>query len=96
MPGTSFGVIALLSTNASTRSSAMMRSFSGMALVISATACCRLSFGIPGKLASEMRIRAKFTSRSSSDTRVCASILTVPSAGFDVADAPGAAYDAAA
>jgi hypothetical protein len=39
---------------------------------------------------------AKFTRRSSSETRVCASILIVPSAGFEVADAFGAAYDAAA
>jgi hypothetical protein len=88
-PGTSFGLIVLLSTNARTRSSAMMRSFSGIALVISATVSLRFSFGRFGKFASTMRILAKLTSRSSSDTCVCASICNVPSEGLDVADAPG-------
>ena len=67
----------------------MMRSFSGIALVISATVSFRFSFGRLGKFAWVMRMLAKLTSRSSIDTRVWASIWRVPSEGLDVADAFG-------
>ena len=78
MPSTVFGTIWLLSILASTRSSAMMRSSSGMALSIWAVISRTWSFASDGKLASVIVIFWNFTRRSARATLVSASTFTVP------------------
>ena len=85
MPSTFFGTIGLLSTLASTRSSAITRSSSGIALSICAMISRTCSFGSVGKFASTIFIALKLTSRSSSATFVSASSLIVPIAGLSSA-----------
>ena len=92
-PSTFFGMIWLLSTLASTRSSAITRACCGISLVISATTSCTCGLASVGKFDSVTRMIEKSTSRSVTDTLVSASALTVPSAGLSPALAE---YDTAA
>ncbi len=71
-----------MSTVASTRSSAITRSSSGIAATISATTSRTCSFWSVGKLDSVIFSAEKLTSRSETETFVSASIFTLPSAGF--------------
>ena len=92
-PSTFFGVIWLRSTLASTRSSAITLSSSGIDLSISATTSRTCSRSTVGKLDSVILKSEKLTSLSDVDTFVSASILRLPRAGFV---APLASYPTAA
>ena len=81
-PSTSFGVIWLRSTLASTRSSAITRSCCGIDASISATTSRICSRATVGKWDSVILRTEKLTSRSAVDTLVSASILMLPRAGF--------------
>ena len=81
-PSTFLGMIALVSMLASTRSSAITRSSSGIAAVISETIVLTCSRGTVGKLDSAILNSEKLTSRWSTATVVLDSNLRVPSAGL--------------
>src|SRR5882724_11494185 len=91
-PLTFFGTIWLLSTEASTRSSAMTRSARGTFVTMSSTTARTWSRSSVGKLDSVILNSEKLTSRCGRATLVSTSSLSVPNAGFD---APFAAYEAA-
>ena len=71
-----------MSTVASTRSSAITRSSSGIAATISATTSRTSSFLSVGKFDSVTFSTEKLTSRSATATFVSASTFTLPRAGF--------------
>src|SRR5262245_43031448 len=82
MPSTFFGTIWLLSMLASTRSSAITFSSSGIALSMASLIVRTWSFESVWKLASVTLMAVRLTRRSATDTFVSASSLTVPTAGF--------------
>ena len=82
-PSAFFGRIWLLSTVASTRSSAITRSWSGIEATTSATTSRTSSFLSVGKLDSVTFSTEKLTSRSETATLVSASTLRLPRAGFE-------------
>ena len=82
-------MILLVSTDESTRSSAITRSSTGKPSVISLAIAAVCSFFKVEKLASVILKSEKLTRRSASETFVLASTLTVPRSGL-VVDAPWA------